>query len=177
MSGNISQTMKTLYLLRHAKSSWDDVRLSDFERPLNERGLQSAPFMGELMRVRGLEPEVIVSSPAMRARQTAGLVADAAKLRGEILFDERIYEASPQRLLDTVSGIDDRYESAMIVGHNPGIEGFIRYLTGEIQPMPTAALAVIKLDAEKWADMSEGVGRLAGIIRPKEEIPTQRPAK
>lgn len=175
MSGNIWQTMKTLYLLRHAKSSWDDGRLSDFERPLNERGKQTAPFMGELMRARGLCPDVIVSSPALRARQTAGLVLDAAELSSEVLFDERIYEASPQRLLEAVSGIDDRYESAMIVGHNPGIEGFIRYLTGEIQPMPTAALAEVKLDAENWADTSEGLGKLVGIIRPKEEFPEQRP--
>lgn len=162
--------MKTLYLLRHAKSSWDDGRLSDFERPLNERGRQTAPFMGELMRERGLVPEIVVSSPAKRARQTAGLVADSAELAGEIVFDERIYEASPQRLLDVVTALDDGYGSAMLVGHNPGIEGFIRYLSGDVQPMPTAALAKISLDTEHWADTSAGLGKIEVIIRPKEEL-------
>ena len=176
MSGNIWQTMKTLYLLRHAKSSWDDGQLSDFERPLNERGRQTAPFIGELMRERGLVPEVVVSSPAIRARQTAGLVADSAALGGEVLFDERIYEASPHRLLDVVMGLDDGYGSAMLVGHNPGIEGFIRYLSGDVQPMPTAGLAKINLDTEHWADTSEGLGKLEVIIRPKDEL-LDRPSK
>ena len=86
--------MKILYFLRHAKSSWGDSSLSDFERPLNERGLKSAPLMGETMRDKEFLPEIIVSSPAQRSRQTAGLVKDSANIGGEIEFDERIYEAS-----------------------------------------------------------------------------------
>ncbi len=170
MGGNIWQTMKTLYLLRHAKSSWDDNRLSDFERPLNDRGRRTARLMGELIRERGLIPEVIVSSPAKRASETATLLAEAAKFDGEILSDERIYEASPQRLLEILSETDDRYSSAMFIGHNPGIEGFIRFLTGDIQPMPTAALAVIFLDTVRWSEISKGLGSLENVIRPREEF-------
>lgn len=162
--------MKTLYLLRHAKSSWDEMGLADFERPLNDRGRKTAPLMGELMRERGLVPDFIVSSPAERAKQTANLVAGAAEIESKIRVDERIYEASPQRLLEAVTRIEDLYKSAMIIGHNPGIEGFIRYLTGDIESMPTAALAVIKLDTKSWSDISAGMGKLESIIRPKDEF-------
>ncbi len=156
--------------MRHAKSSWEDASLSDFDRPLNDRGLRSAPFMGKLMRDKDLEPDVISSSPAERAKQTALLVKDASGFSQEIRFDDRIYEASPHTLLQVVSEIDDANISAMLVGHNPGMEGFIRYLTGDLEPMPTAALAVIELDIDKWTEIADGCGRLQNIYRPKDEM-------
>ena len=160
--------MKTLYILRHAKSSWNDARLSDFERPLNECGERAAPFMGKLMLEKALEPSIMLSSPAERARQTALLVKDAGGFSCEIRFDERIYEASPHTLAAVVSETDD-YPSAMLVGHNPGIEGFIRYLTGSLEPMPTAALAVIGLNIDKWDEIDDGSGQLLNVFKPKEE--------
>ncbi len=160
--------MKTLYILRHAKSSWDDANLSDFERPLNDRGLRNAPFMGKLMRKKGFEPAVIISSPAERARQTAMLVKDASGFSRDIRFDERIYEASPHSLAQVVSEIADANSSAMLVGHNPGIEGFIRFLTGDLEPMATAALAVIDLNIDKWNQVDDGCGKLQDVYRPKD---------
>lgn len=160
--------MKTLFLLRHAKSSWSEPNLSDFDRPLNERGHRSAPFIGELMQINGFEPYVIMSSPALRATTTAELVKKAGKLAAEIRYEHRIYEASPHTLSQVVSETDDAYASALLVGHNPGIEGFIRYLTGNLEPMPTAALAVIDLKIESWLAISDGVGKLERIFRPKE---------
>lgn len=162
--------MKTLFILRHAKSSWDDTDLADFDRPLNYRGRKAAPFMGELVARNGFEPAVILSSPAVRAKETALLVKDSGRLSGEMRFDDRIYEASPPGLRQVVSEIDDVYNSAMLVGHNPGIEGFIRYLTGDLQPMPTAALAVIDLRIEKWKEIDDGCGELRAIYRPKDEM-------
>ena len=162
--------MKTLYILRHAKSSWDDSTLSDFERPLNERGLQTAPFMGELMARNALEPYVILSSPAVRAKKTAELVKKAGKFDAEIRFEHRIYEASPQTMRQVVSELDDAYPSALLVGHNPGIEGFIRFLTGELESIPTAALAIIDLATDNWDLIDEGRGKLAHVYRPKVEI-------
>jgi phosphohistidine phosphatase len=162
--------MKRLFILRHAKSSWTDASLSDFERPLNGRGQKGAPFIGDLMRSRGLDPAVVVSSPAERAKQTSILVRDAGGFSCELRFDARIYEASPQRLLEVVSEIDDLKPSAMLVGHNPGIEGFIYYLTGAMEPMPTAALAVIDLEVEKWNEIVEGSGKVEVVIRPKDEM-------
>lgn len=159
--------MKTLFIFRHAKSSWDDVSLADFERPLNERGMRAAPFMGKFMREKGFDPAIIYSSPAVRARQTAQLVREAANFSSDINFEERIYEASPRSLVEVVSEIDDPCETAMIVGHNPGIEGFIHLLTGDLEPMPTAALAVIDLDINEWKEIVDGCGQLQSVFRPR----------
>ncbi len=162
--------MKIIYLLRHAKSSWDDDSLSDFERPLNKRGLRTAPFMGELMARRGYVPSLIVSSPAKRAAATAELVKESAGFDGPIRFDDRIYEASPNTLRTVASELDDGLDSVMLVGHNPGMEGFIRNLTADIESMPTAALAVIELTIDSWQDLDADCGKLSEIIRPKDEM-------
>jgi phosphohistidine phosphatase len=160
--------MRTLFILRHAKSSWDDASLADFDRPLNGRGERTAPIMGELMGREGFDPDIILSSPAERAKQTALAVKKAGGIDAEIVFDERIYEASPDGLRNVVAQIDDVHASAMLVGHNPGMEGFIRYLTGQVEPMPTAALAVIDLEIDAWRDTTGGGGKLRNIFRPKE---------
>jgi phosphohistidine phosphatase len=162
--------MKTIYLLRHAKSSWDDAALSDFKRPLNERGMNTAPFMGEVMSRRGYSSSVIISSTAERAATTAELVKESAGLNAELRSDHRIYEASPNTLRTVASEIDDAMDSAMLVGHNPGIEAFIRYLTGSVEPMPTAALAVIELSIDSWKDLDAECGTIVEIIRPKDEM-------
>lgn len=125
--------------------------------------------MGAVMSGRGYLPSIIVSSPAARASATAQLVKESAGFTADILFDDRIYEASPNTLRSVLSGLDDSLDSAMVVGHNPGMEGFVRYLTGEIESMPTAALAVIELSIGSWADIDADTGKLAEIIRPKEE--------
>ena len=162
--------MKTLYLLRHAKSSWDDSSLSDFERPLNPRGHRTAPFMGELMKKRKLRAEIIVSSPAERAKETALLVKGSAEMPAEIVFEPRIYEASSNSLRKVVAGLKNKYLSAMLVGHNPGIEGFIYNLTGQAEPMPTAALAIIELEIDNWDDLDDNCGQVVSVIRPKDEM-------
>ena len=166
--------MRTLYVMRHAKSSWAEADLADFDRPLNDRGKRDAPFMGNVMRENGYAPDIILSSPAVRARETASLVKEGGDLGGELVFDDSIYEASPQTLKQAVSEIDDKHASAMLVGHNPGIEGFIRLLTGALEPMPTAALAVIELNAATWSGVAANSGKLIKIIRPKDELKSHR---
>jgi len=156
--------------MRHAKSSWGDARLADFERPLNERGLRAGPFMGDLMHWHGFEPYVILSSPAERAKSTTELVKKSGKFEAEVRLDHRIYEASPHSLRQVVSELDVSITSAMLVGHNPGIEGFIRFLTGQLEPMPTAALAVINLKIDNWNAVDDGCGEVQKIYRPKEEM-------
>jgi phosphohistidine phosphatase len=162
--------MKILFLLRHAKSSWDNASLADFDRPLNERGKNTAPFMGEVMTRREYAPAIVISSPANRAASTAKLVKDAAGLNADVRYDDRVYEASPNSLRQVASELDDAFGSAMIVGHNPGMEDFIRYLTGEIESMPTAALAVMELKIDSWSEINADTGTLAEIIRPKDEM-------
>jgi phosphohistidine phosphatase len=162
--------MKTLYLLRHAKSSWDDASLSDFDRPLNERGRRTAPRMGQLMRERNIIPQVIISSPAVRASETATAVAAAAGYADHTVFEPRVYEASPNDLRKIIADLNDNFSSAMIVGQIPGREWIIYYRTGRVEPMPTAALAVIEMDVEAWSDVSDGGGRLVTVLRPREQL-------
>jgi phosphohistidine phosphatase len=123
--------------------------------------------MGRLMRERGFIPDAVFSSPATRARETAKLACEAAEIKQPIKFDERIYEAGASTLAKVVSETDPKAGSAMIVGHNPGMEGLIRFLTGEAAAMPTAALAVIDLEIDDWAEISSGCGRLVKVLRPK----------
>jgi phosphohistidine phosphatase len=160
--------MKTLFLLRHAKSSWDDPQLADYERPLNNRGRRAAPFMGKMMKGKGLVPDVILSSTAKRAWQTTELLKQAADFQTDIRFDERIYEASPGSLQQVVSELGDN-DFALLVGHNPGMEGFIRHLTNGVEPMPTAALAVIDLSIDSWNQIKNDCGKVRCIYRPKDE--------
>lgn len=160
--------MKTLFILRHAKSSWDDADLADFDRPLNKRGLKTAPLVGDVIRKNKFQIDLIISSPAERAARTAILVKQAAQIETEIRFDDRIYEASPHRLLEIASELDDKIESAMLVGHNPGLEGLLKMLTQKIEPLPTAALAVVDLRIDGWKEIHIDCCNLRTVIRPKD---------
>jgi phosphohistidine phosphatase len=165
--------MKKLYLLRHAKSSWDDPNLADFDRPINQRGIAAAHFMGELMAGNGQIPDEIVSSPATRAVQTATLLKESSGFDAAIRLDERIYEASPHTLFQVISAFRETADSVLMIGHNPGFEGVIAYLTGTMVPMPTAGLAVVEFDIEKWSEIEAGTGKLVEVIRPKEAASKQ----
>ena len=159
--------MKTLLLLRHAKSSWEDTGLRDFDRPLNERGLKAAPLIGREMKRRKLQPELIVSSTAQRARQTIELVTKAAGLTAKVRFDERIYDASARRLFEIVAEFEQELDGVLMVGHNPGFEQLASLLTGENQQLKTASLACIELGLEKWQAVAPGIGKLKWIVDPK----------
>jgi phosphohistidine phosphatase len=160
--------MKTLLLLRHAKSSWKVRDQPDFERPLNSRGRRSAPLMGRFLRKQKIEPQLILCSPAERARETAALFVEAARLNSELRYDERIYEASALRLLEVVTQADESAETLLLVGHNPGFEEFVMMLTGEARLVPTAALAKIDLAADKWSKVKEQTGRLDWLVKPRD---------
>ncbi|HXH70582.1 MAG TPA: histidine phosphatase family protein [Pyrinomonadaceae bacterium] len=160
--------MKTLFILRHAKSSWEDANLADFDRPLNKRGLKTAPLVGETIRRNKFQIDSIISSPAKRAKQTAILVKEAAQIAADILFDDQIYEASPHRLLHVASELDDKIESAMLVGHNPGLEGLVTMLTRKAELMPTATLAVVDLKIDNWKEIHLDCCNLRVLIRPKD---------
>ena len=162
--------MKRLYLLRHAKSSWNDPDIADLDRPLNDRGTKAAAFIGELVQANDLLPDIVLVSPAKRAAQTAELVRQSWPSDVDTIIDPRIYEASPQALRQVVSEVDSSYDAVMLIGHNPGIEGFITFLTGSIEPMATAALAVITLDIDEWSAINDGLGKVEHIYRPKNEM-------
>ena len=162
--------MKTLLVLRHAKSSWNDTSLDDHERPLNTRGLRDAPRMGELVLEHRQTPDVILSSDAVRARLTAEAVAQAARYTGNILLDRRLYLASSRDILAVLRTVRETTAGTiMVVGHNPGMEELVAHLTGEQQDLPTAALGQIGLPIDRWRDLTVSTrGPLLGLWRPKE---------
>src|SRR4029434_8809945 len=161
--------MKTLLVLRHAKSSRNDPALDDHERPLNKRGQRDAPRMGELVREYGLIPDVIISSDAVRARLTAEAVAEGARYAGEILLDPHLYMARPADILSLLPMVRENAETVMIVGHNPGLEELVEQLTGERHDLPTAALAQIVLPIDQWRDLKPSTRvTVIGHWRPKE---------
>ena len=159
--------MRTLFLLRHAKSSWDNTTLPDFERPLNQRGRTAAETIAAVLREKDIVPDLIVSSPAIRAKETIEIIIQSAQLQSALRFEPRIYEATVGRLLEVIAEIDDQAQTALLVGHNPGFEQLVTALTAETQSMPTAALAKITLDISGWTDVTAG-GTLEWIVRPKE---------
>ena len=160
--------MRTLYLLRHAKSSWKDESLLDIERPLAGRGRRACETIGELIRSEQMEFDLLLSSTAVRARETIERVRQQAKLRTELRFDERIYEATPSRLVEVISQIENDRKSVLLIGHNPGFEELLQLLTEEEQRMPTACLTKIRLRISKWSEVGENQGTLEWIVRPKE---------
>lgn len=159
---------QTLYLLRHAKSSWKDASMRDFDRPLKGRGRDAAKQIGKRLASEKPQPVLVVCSPAARTRETAEIVLENSNLKADVTFEQRIYEASLRDLLHVVSGIPDDKEVVMMIGHNPGFEELTAYLSGEHRRMPTCALAKIRLDVTSWKDIKAGEGTLAWFITPKE---------
>ena len=162
--------MKTLLALRHAKSSWKHPGLDDHERPLNKRGKRDAPLMGELLRTQELTPDVIVSSTAVRARQTAEKVAALCLYAGKIRLEDKLYLADFRTIIDVLRQVRDQAaDRIMVVAHNPGLEQLVGTLTGEDEPFPTAALARIELPIERWTDLRVRTqGTLANFWGPKQ---------
>lgn len=160
--------MKTLLLLRHAKSSRDDPGLPDFDRPLAPRGRQDAPNIGKALKKRKPLPDLIMASPAVRARETLEAVIQAAKLDIQPQFDESIYGASSDELLSLVRRLPKISSCALLVGHNPGFEELLGRLTGAYEPMPTAGLACITFQVDQWKDVQDKAGKLACLLTPKQ---------
>jgi phosphohistidine phosphatase len=146
--------MRTLYLLRHAKSSLGDASLRDFDRPLTDHGREAAKEVGMRLKLEKLNEPLVICSPAVRARETAEIVLQSAELHADERFDERIYEASLRDLLQVVAKIPDEKQIAILIGHNPGLEELSAFLTGESRRMPACALVKIQLEIESWKDLS-----------------------
>lgn len=161
--------MKILLILRHAKSSWKHPTLSDHQRPLNKRGQQAAPRMGLLMFEEDLVPDLILSSTARRARDTAEIVAEASGFEGEITLLDDLYHGWPSDYLLALRALPDDIDSAMIVGHNPGLESLLEILTDEDEHLPTAALACVSLPIQSWNQLTdETEGELISLWLPRQ---------
>lgn len=176
--------MKTLTLLRHAKSGWDDPVARDFDRPLNDKGRRAAQTMGRHMRDEGLVFDHIVASPAVRVMETLDAIASGYGRKLEPVWERRIYLASAATLLDVVHELPDGAQRVLMVGHNPGLEDLAMLLVpfggGALrdrleEKYPTATLAEMATGAERWRAVAEGQARLDRYVRPRDLDPALGP--
>lgn len=168
--------MRCLYLLRHAKSSWDDVSLADPDRPLAKRGREAAPRMAEWMKAEAVAPDLVLLSDARRVTETWDLVRSYLG-SPPARTDNALYMAPPETMLAMLRGLDDAVENVMVIGHNPGLEQLALMLAGDEkkkalkrlrEKFPTAALAVLRFDVDGWSDIARGGARLERFVRPKD---------
>ncbi|MGW8268021.1 MAG: SixA phosphatase family protein [Longimicrobiales bacterium] len=169
--------IKTVLLLRHAKSSWDQPLLEDFRRPLAPRGRRAAPRVGRYLAREELIPDRVLCSGAARAVETWELVSEALGVAVSTEFREELYHASPRSLMEILRTLPDEVQSILLIGHNPTFETLALRLAGSgneetLEAMrnkfPTAALAILDFGIERWAELEEGGGVLRVFIRPKE---------
>lgn len=168
--------MKTLYLLRHAKSDWSDFSVRDHDRPLNDRGRLASKGIGAYLGRNGIAPDLVLCSTAVRTRETLERVANTARAQWHHRFEPRIYEASTRALYDLVKEQDDTFRSLMIIGHNPGLHDFAITLAQGGDPdalenlnmkLPTGTFLTLSLECESFRDIAPKCARLDAFIRPK----------
>jgi len=175
--------VKTLGLLRHAKSDWNDMSLRDFDRGLNNRGKRGAAVMGGHIREHGVAWDLLLASPAERVKRTL----DATRLRAPVAYDEHIYLADSDALLEVLRGVEGDPAAVMLVGHNPGLQELIFDLVAPehenelfaavSEKFPTAAFAELELAIDRWADCAPGCGQLVHLARPRDLDPELGPEK
>lgn len=160
--------MKTLYLIRHAKSSWANSVISDCNRPLNDRGKRDAPEMGNRLFKRGEIADLIVSSSAKRARKTAIKIAKAIKYpKSDIALKENLYHANYREIINTINQLDNSFQSAYFIGHNPGMSIAASELTGTNINMVTTSVVKIEFETDEWSEVFDGTGDLIYHDYPK----------
>ena len=169
--------VKTIFLLRHAKSSWKDTAIEDRERPLAKRGQRAAQVMADHVARTGILPAQILCSPARRARETLEIVERGFASAVPVRMESGIYDAEAAALLQRVQGLSETLGSVMIIGHNPGMERFAHILAGGgdaaavglmAAKYPTGALATLEADVDAWADVAPGCARLTAFVRPRD---------
>lgn len=166
---------RKLIIMRHAKSDWNDHSLADFDRPLNKRGTKDAPRMAQWMVTQNLKPDILISSPALRAKQTASEVIKQLKLpEASVVFDKQMYLASTETLFNIVRAQNDECETVMLVGHNPGLENLALAITEDQMPhqfdgglMTTANIFLFHVETS-WSNVKPKCAKFIQLMRPKE---------
>ena len=163
--------MKTLFIIRHAKSSWDASNVDDFERPLNERGKRDAPRMGKRIKEKEIYPDQMVSSPAKRAFSTAKKIAKVLNYpKDHIKTDRRLYHADEETILTVVRELKEKCKTVMIFGHNPGLTEFVNSLMDgqqDIDNIPTCGVVAFQFNIESWTEVDWGKGKMLFFDYPK----------
>jgi phosphohistidine phosphatase len=167
--------MKTLYVLRHAKSDWGDESLPDFDRPLNHRGNKAAKAIGHEMAARRIHPDLVITSPAVRAKETVERMLHGYGEDLPVTEDRRIYEAATGALIEVVRNAPEDADRLMMVGHNPGLQELVVALSEPSalreeagQKFPTGALAEIRFSIDRWSELAPGTGQLEDLIKPRD---------
>ena len=161
--------MKRLFLVRHAKSSWDNPSLDDIDRPLNNRGKKNAPEMGIRLRKQGILPDLLISSPAIRAYTTAKKISEEIGYpKKKIEVDDRLYHGSSNSMISIVQGLKNKINSVMLFGHNPGFTDFANMLCGiNIYNIPTTGIVAIDFSTDDWSAINYNAGELVFFDYPK----------
>ena len=161
--------MKTLLIVRHAKSSWDNPSLSDFDRPLNDRGHNDAPRMGKRLKEKDLTPDIIISSPANRAFTTSKIIAESIGFPvSSIVTNRNLYHATEDEILDVVHSLNEKTDVVMLFGHNPGLTDFVNSITkSHIDNIPTCGIVACKFKVDRWKDIAWGKGKVLFFDYPK----------
>lgn len=173
--------MKTLALLRHGKSSWDDPALRDFDRPLKRRGREASQLIGKELRRRDLEFDLAIASPARRVVETIEQLEKGFGEPLQVRFIEDIYGHSANGLIEILRNLEDKAERVLLVGHNPGLQELALALATDTDPVrtavaghyPTAALALLELSLQSWTGLQPGTGRIADFLRPRDMMSAQ----
>lgn len=161
--------MRTLLLMRHAKSDWKQAGLADHDRPLNTRGRRAAPVMARQLHDQGVKVDVILASTAERARKTVALMQKEWAAQTEVLHSKSLYLASPQQILSELKSLNDSWSSVLVVAHNPGLAELVSYLAGSSVEMPTAAVAIFECAAQSWnSDFAPACCRLKAHWKPRD---------
>lgn len=159
--------MKKIYIIRHAKSSWENMELDDFDRPLNKRGKLNAPFMGKKLKAKNIVPDIILSSPALRAKNTAKMIAKEVSYTNKIIFNKDIYEAKPSTLHKILTKIDDKYKTIFLLGHNPELNMLAENYVDFDENIVTCGVVEIEFDCKKWIDINGKNAKLISFDYPK----------
>jgi phosphohistidine phosphatase len=162
--------MKKLLIMRHAKSSWKETEIADHKRPLKKRGLKEAAYIGKVLKNKELIPDKIMSSNAVRAADTAAIVADKCGFKKEIEYTDKLYMAESGAILELIHAQPDSIKTLMVIGHNPGMEALVQVLSRKVESLSTASVAYFQADIKSWKDLKQGEKiKLKKFWQPSEE--------
>ena len=159
--------MKKLFLIRHAKSSWEDLSLDDFNRPLNNRGNTSANLMGNLLKNQNIIPNLIYSSSALRDKKTTQIISKILETENKILYFDELYDCELETIWETIKQTKESAETIFLVGHNPELNDFATFIAGFDEHLPTCGIIEIWFDVNKWNDISKKNSQYKSFNYPK----------
>lgn len=162
--------MKKLFIIRHAKSSWKDLSLDDFDRPLNKRGKLNAPLMGGRLKDKNILPDIIISSPALRAKTTAITIAKEVNYSKDILYKEDMYESDDYTIHNILRSVDNENNIIFLFGHNPGLNMLAENYVNFNENIPTCGIVEIEFDCNVWSEISSENAKLISFDYPKKSV-------